>query len=71
MMWFMNYLIIMFSEICHKKTSKISDCCLKAYDEAFSKHHAFYVKIAAHAAMVAAPNRQKILLFVSEPGKSD
>ena len=57
MMWFLNYLITMFNEICINKDAKISDCCLKAYSEAFSEHHPFYVRAAAHTALYAAPNR--------------
>ena len=71
MMWFINYLIIMFEEIHSNRTAKISDCSSKAYEEALAPNHSFLVKTGARAAMLACPNRKNILHMVVESDKSD
>jgi hypothetical protein len=71
MMWFINYLILMFEEIGNNRTCKISDCSSKAYEEALAPNHTFLVKTAARAAMMATPNRKNILHMVVEADKTD
>jgi len=72
MMWFMDYLNIMFSEITQNFTMKVTDACYKAYMEALYPRHTFLVQTAAKLAMSAAPDRKKILqLFIGSNTKSD
>ena len=71
MMWFMNYLIIMFTEIYSKKTAKISDCSSKAYDEALSPNHTFFVRTAARVAMGFCPDRKDLIYLVVEKDKDE
>ena len=58
MMWFMDFLAYLFTEIVDS-TEKMSKCCKKAYDKSLAPHHPFVVKTAAQAAWLAAPGRDK------------
>ncbi|EAR92375.1 glycolipid transfer domain protein (macronuclear) [Tetrahymena thermophila SB210] len=60
MMWFQNYLKVMFEELVIDRQQKSSKAFQKAYDFAFSKHHSFMVKAGASLAMSAAPSREKV-----------
>ena len=55
----MTFLFNMFNGLITNKETALSDICRKSYEIAFEKHHSFMVKVAAKAAMSAAPKREK------------
>ena len=70
MMWFMNFLLIMFQEILEDKKQSPSQACSKAYERALAPNHMWIVKVGARAAMMAAPDRKKFLYLVVEKDKT-
>lgn len=71
MIWFMDYLFIMFSELNNDRQQNVSQCCLKAYNLAFGNRHATMVRLAAQAAIRTAPNRKKLLGYLSNNQKDE
>lgn len=60
MMWFMDYLHSMFSQMKSSPEKKMSVICLEAYNVAFGEKHAFIVRQGAKLGMKTAPNRTNI-----------
>lgn len=57
----MDYLSVMMSEFLTNKEETLSEICKKAYMDALSHHHPFFVRTAAKLAWLAAPSdRNKI-----------
>ena len=59
MMWFIDYLIVFFNFVCHESNWSLSKCCKKAYTKVLKPRHAIYLVLAAQAAWLAAPSRNK------------
>lgn len=57
----MDYLSVMLTEFLTKEEETLSEICKKAYTDALSHHHPFFVRTAAKLAWLAAPkDRNKI-----------
>eukprot|EP00828_Plagiopyla_frontata_P036842 TRINITY_DN4852_c0_g1_i8.p2 TRINITY_DN4852_c0_g1~~TRINITY_DN4852_c0_g1_i8.p2 ORF type:complete len:180 (-),score=34.17 TRINITY_DN4852_c0_g1_i8:55-594(-) len=62
-MWFMDYLDCMFTQLYTEKDKKTSSVCDFAYKTAFGDKHSTTVRTAAKAAWLLAPKRAKLYTY--------
>lgn len=63
-MWFLDFLYELFKNMVENPKQYTSTCCKNAYCTAFGNKHAFYIRVAARVAWLAAPSRQNFFNIV-------
>lgn len=61
---FFYFVLYLLQNLLKDKKSYSSTCCSDAYKRAFEKLHKLYIRVAAKAAMLMAPNRKIILSLI-------
>ena len=61
MMWFMQFLELLFGNIVENKEDEFKVCASKAYDIALGVHHGWVVKTGAKTGLKMAPKRAFVL----------
>lgn len=71
LMWFLNFLVAIISNLTTDKTSKLSKITKRAYDEALGPHHPWPVRLGAAIGIKTVPKRNDFVQRLLGPGKSE